>query len=523
MYEIFDNMCGIVGLKGEFNQDDIISMMEIIKTRGMDSHGFYLKNQNNTVYNNNFNLSNFVSDNNIYNIGIGHNLLSIFNFNYGDNCLNLQPLVYNNLVLAFNGEIYNFNEVLDFLISNSYDIDPKNDCELLINLLHYYFNKEHNLLTAVEHTNNIINGDYVYSIFDGENIAVSRDKIGVKPLFYGERKGLQAFASERKSLWKVNITNIKTLAPGYILYNFNLHSPKNLIYDYHYDKNYKYTEYLHHLDIYLNNSVKDRIKNINNIALIFSGGIDSTLLLYYILDNLEEQQNITLYTVGNKDSMDLKYAKNISKSLNLNLRYFIVDEDTVWNCLDSTLLAIEDANLMKLGVGMTLFIASHMIHKDNIKVALSGQGADELFAGYKRYLSTFKQGYIRDDGIRYTDFQAVEFELREDIKNIYHVNLERDDAVTMANGIELRVPFLSEEVVKLSLNIPAKYKIKNQDDDIRKNILRDLASKKGLPDSIAYRNKKAAQYGSGIDKILRKKILKEINLNEYYNKLVETI
>ena len=97
MYEIFDNMCGIVGLKGEFNQDDIISMMEIIKTRGMDSHGFYLKNQNNTVYNNNFNLSNFVSDNNIYNIGIGHNLLSIFNFNYDDNCLNLQPLVYNTL------------------------------------------------------------------------------------------------------------------------------------------------------------------------------------------------------------------------------------------------------------------------------------------------------------------------------------------------------------------------------------------------------------------------------------------
>ncbi|WP_295723045.1 asparagine synthetase B [uncultured Methanobrevibacter sp.] len=518
-------MCGIVGLKGEFKADTILSMMKITESRGMDSHGIYLKNEENIIYNNNFKLSDFNVDKNTYNIGIGHNLLSIFNFYNEDEFLNFQPIKYNNLILSFNGEIYNYKEVLNFLKSNLYDgQSPKSDSELLVKLLYYYYNKDYNLLDAVEHTNRIIDGDYAYSVFDGVNIAVTRDKIGVKPLFYGEYNGLQAFASEKKALWKINIKDkIKSLKPGFILYNFREYPPKDLIYGYVSSQHHKYETYKKKLDTLLNKSVKDRIKNVDDIALIFSGGVDSTLLLYYILDNLNEKQNLTLYTVSNNDSQDLKHACKVAKSLNQKLKVSLIDEDTVRHYLDKTLLAIEEANLMKLGVGMTIFIASHMIFEDNIKVALSGQGADELFAGYNRYRNTYELGYTGKDGLKYKRFKAVECELRHDIENIYDVNLQRDDAVSMANGVELRVPFLSEELVKWSLNIPAKYKIKNAEDNIRKNILRDLASDKGIPDYIAYRNKKAAQYGSGIDKILRKKIFKDLDINQYYNKLIETI
>ncbi|MGI6447364.1 MAG: hypothetical protein ACOX01_01930 [Methanobrevibacter boviskoreani] len=73
------------------------------------------------------------------------------------------------------------------------------------------------------------------------------------------------------------------------------------------------------------------------------------------------------------------------------------------------------------------------------------------------------------------------------------------------------------------MDIPAKYKISGGDDNVRKNILRDLAIDKGIPEFIAYRNKKAAQYGSGIDKILRKKIFKNQNINKYFNNLKENI
>ena len=102
---------------------------------------------------------------------------------------------------------------------------------------------------------------------------------------------------------------------------------------------------------------------------------------------------------------------------------------------------------------------------------------------------------------------------------MYHVNLERDDAVSMANGVELRVPFLDKDIIDLALDIPGKYKIKNGEDLLRKHILRDVAKFIGVPDYIALRPKKAAQYGSGINKILKKKVLRSFDMEEFMGSL----
>jgi len=155
-----------------------------------------------------------------------------------------------------------------------------------------------------------------------------------------------------------------------------------------------------------------------------------------------------------------------------------------------------------VGVGLTTYFATRLAHEDSIKVAVSGQGADELFGGYNRYLKSFDEGNL-------------EIEIREDISNMYHVNLERDDACAMLNSVELRLPFLDEKLVEYAINLPVKYKISGSGDILRKNILRKLAFNEGLDTEIAYRPKKAAQYGTGIDKILRKKIIKEIDLKEF--------
>ena len=162
---------------------------------------------------------------------------------------------------------------------------------------------------------------------------------------------------------------------------------------------------------------------------------------------------------------------------------------------------------------MTIYLASKAMKDDNVKVALSGQGADELFGGYNRYLKHFEENSLFDA------YFALDEEIYHDIANMHHVNLERDDAVSMANGVELRVPFLDKDIIDLALDIPGKYKIKDGEDVLRKHILRDVAKSIGVPDYIADRPKKAAQYGSGINKILKKRVLRSFDIEEFVDSL----
>ena len=79
----------------------------------------------------------------------------------------------------------------------------------------------------------------------------------------------------------------------------------------------------------------------------------------------------------------------------------------------------------------------------------------------------------------------------------------------MSNSVELRVPFLDKKVINTALHMPVKYLLDSAEDNMRKHILWDVAYEIGVPEQIAYRPKKAAQYGTGIDKIIRKKIIKK--------------
>ena len=272
-------------------------------------------------------------------------------------------------------------------------------------------------------------------------------------------------------------------------------------------------------DLY--SAVEKRVNNISNIGLIFSGGVDSTILAVLLKQIAEKRNNndnsiplnIKLYSVGVENSQDIKFSMEIAEELDLPLKTIIIDEDTVKESIKPVLTAIEDDNVMKLGVGMTIYLAAKAMKEDNIKVALSGQGADELFGGYNRYLKHFEENSLFDA------YFALDEEIYHDIANMYHVNLERDDAVSMANGVELRVPFLDNEIISLALDIPAKYKIRNNEDLLRKHILRDVAKSIGVPDYIADRPKKAAQYGSGINKILKKRVLKSFDMEEFIDSL----
>ena len=481
-------MCSIVGLQGNFKGKDIIKMLKASKNRGPDSSGVYLNDIKLDI-----DIDEFIDDTD-YSIGFGHNLLSVYDLN--DRISKAQPVTNENLTLVFNGELYNFYTMRNFLKKVGVEAEITSDADILLHLIDFYA-KKIDLLKAVQSAIKLIDGDYAFAVWDGENIAIARDPLGVKPLFYGENDSFKGFASTKQSLNEVGITDINTLKPEHILFNWQDIAPAQPIHEKVFEGD------VAKIDKMLRLSVLKRVEGLAEIGVIFSGGLDSSylaLLLKEISENVPLK--IKLYAVGVEGSKDVEAAIYTSKFLNLDLEICEVTEDLIREALPNVVKAIGDDNLMKVGVGLTTYFATEMVAQDGLKVAISGQGADELFGGYKRYLQSFVDG-------------TLNYDLRVDMSNMYHVNLERDDACSMLNSVELRLPFLDKKLVELVLNIPDNKKIVSMHDDMRKSILRKIAFEEGLDYEIAYRPKKAAQYGTGIDKILRKKIIKDTDISQY--------
>lgn len=466
-----------------------IDMMKILKHRGRDSSGMLI--DDNIIYFKDFkDVENLNVD--IKNITIGHNRLAIVG-KYGNQPI---PNEDENIWLVCNGEIYNYIELMEYLKEN-HEFKTDTDNEVIIHLY------EEDRLEELD-------GDYAFAIYDKlKNILLlARDPFGVKPLFYVDTKKYFAFASERKALWHllINIDNckkdldvlnskIKTLIPNsqliYYLDNHRIEIIENFKDDFkNLNNNYKtnlcYEEAKKYLEKALKNAVLKRVRDLYRVGVICSGGVDSSLIAKLASLYCKE---VILYAVGTENSEDIIYAEKLSKELNLPLRKKIISENEYEEYVFKVCRAIDEVDLMKIGVGIPIYVASELANKDGLKVVLSGQGADELFGGYARHERVYKEKGEEE-------FKKA---LINDINNIYKVNLERDDHCTMANGVELRVPFLDEDVVKVTLSLPTNYLIS----DLRKRILRDVASKY-LPDYIAYRPKKAAQYGSGGEKIIYK-------------------
>ncbi len=495
-------MCAIVGIQGENIQDELRDMLKTLKHRGRDGCG---------VFSGNKVLHGELDEIEISDGGcaLGHNLLSIV----GDE--GLQPMVSDRFTMVCNGEIYNYRELKrDYSLPTNSD----SDCEVILSLLEKFY--QGSLLEAVEGVVKHLDGDYAFAIYDGENLAVLRDPVGVKPVYYGldHDRNLKAFASERKALWQMGIRDVETLPPGHVLYNWEKRKLEVDLKAIVEDSKRKFKQRMNpqedlktilkeDLKESLISSVEKRLRGLSRVGIMFSGGVDSTLLAQL---SSELGVDTTLYTVGREDSADFKFAEKIAEDMGLPLKLQTVTTDDVRDYLPLVVDAIEELNLMKLGVGMPAYIAAEMAHQDGLKVMLSGQGADELFAGYHRYLKLYME-----------KGEEAHQNLEGDVYNLYHVNLQRDDAVSMASGVELRVPFLDLDVINIAMNIPMKYKIQGEGDQLRKCILREVALNLGVPEESARRPKKAAQYGSGIDKMLRR-VLKEEDVEDYLFRLAKS-
>ena len=161
-------------------------------------------------------------------IAFGHNLLSVYDSN--QRLSKPQPVSNDNLTLIFDGQLYNFPTIRNLVVKVGVCEEINSDADALLYLIEFYC-KKMELLEAVKSAVKLIDGDYAFAVWNGENLAIVRDPLGVKPLFYAQNDEFSAFASTKQSLKSIGFDDIKTLKPEHILYDWIDVGPSQPIYE----------------------------------------------------------------------------------------------------------------------------------------------------------------------------------------------------------------------------------------------------------------------------------------------------
>jgi asparagine synthase (glutamine-hydrolysing) len=510
-------VCGIAGVlskKGENVVPLIGSMLACMINRGPDGAGLVADGK-------------IIKSNSIESIEsdfhevsgssvLGHNRLAIV----GGTC-GAQPFEScdKRFILEHNGEIYNYKKIKRRLEAR-HRFTTTTDSEVIVHLLEENA-RDSSFLGAIKRTVVELDGVYALAIKDASagQVALVRDRIGVRQLYYAENDRYIAFASERKALWNIGISeptrrvlpgSATIISPECRLQSFQIADPLST------NVKIAHKTTVSAIEAYdqaLQASMKKRLQDLDRIGIIFSGGIDSVLIAHIAATIVPE---VTCYTGGTSGSSDIEYARRIAERLKLDLKVCEFSQDEVEKLTPEVIRVIEDSNAGQVEVALPVYGAVRLAHQDGIRVMFTGQGADELFAGYSWYTKVAaKEGYKR-----------LRQHMTQDLLLLYKETLEREDKITMAHSIELREPYLDPEVIRVALETDLCLNVKAGDDRFGKHVHRLLAQKLGIPRDIAYRVKEAAQHGSGmhdmIDSIARRHGFEETSVPESYLRVLET-
>ena len=512
-------MCGIFGfIDKKANKNTCETLAETLKHRGPDSNGYYF------------------SDNR--GICIGNTRLSIIDLENGD-----QPFYSedNQIIVVQNGEIFNYLEIKKELESFGIHFKTNSDTEVILKAYEFWGS---NFISK-------LNGMFAIAIIDknNRNLTLYRDRLGVKPLYIFSTEKHIYFSSEIKSFLKLKSFNRKInnqaisdylvfnfvpipqtiyenvyhLAPGsYLQIDLNdVSAQKGTTYwDYFMfakSKNVlKDEEILILTEEIIENATKIRLRSDVEVGSFLSGGLDSSLICA-IMRNLLPGKRIPTYSIGfrNPDFDESSYSKFVSEKYNLkqNIKFL---GDNIIDYWPITTFHCDQPH------GDTSFIPTSLLAKEAVKlnkVVLSGDGGDELFGGYEKYLDVEKIGfdaYFEKNRVtsekELFELLNVKFQNEIDPKNYLDVikrntsvelddinnalsfdvkqlfpgnNLVKPDKMAMMHSLEIRSPLLDYRLYELLAGVEGNRKIRNGELKYYQKIL----SKKYFPDEHIYRKK----------------------------------
>ena len=428
-------MCGIAGIitKKE-NKDEIIKKMsERIKHRGPDGEGYYIDEE----------------------IALAHRRLSIIDLETGN-----QPM-YNenqNLVIVYNGEIYNFIELRDILKEKGHIFKTQSDTEVLV---HGFEEWKYELPKHLR-------GMFAFAIYNKntKELFLARDNFGIKPLYYYKTNETFMFASEIKAFLDVedfkkelnenilkaylefsfvptNETFFKGVhrldAGSYLIYKDN-NITINKYFKLDFKENHKtFEEAVESIKTVMEESVEKHLLSDVEVGSFLSSGIDSSYIVSLAKPN-------KTYTVGyDLEKYDeIKYAKELAEKLEINNTSKIITKEEYLENLEKIMYYLDEPTSDPAAI--SLYFVAKLASQD-VKVVLSGEGADEFFGGYNYYRKDVDWGFYNKLPyfIRHTisniakllpEFKGINFLIRrgEKLENHY-IGVNRNFSNKMANKI----------------------------------------------------------------------------------------
>lgn len=380
-------MCGIAGVIGDNKKysTTMLNMIESLSHRGKDSLGSY-KDDNALLY---------------------HTRLAILGIEDGH-----QPVLNQTktIVSVANGEIYNYRELTASLKKLGYVFSDACDTNIIPHLYEAYGTDMFKM----------INGQFAIAIWDknNEKLILARDKFGEKPLYYRKIENNIFFSSEitplliPKKSYEINAKCLKDICTTWVpirgktLYKDinSVDSGQYLIIEKHrITSKYYYaptfltdsfnnkskTELLEELDTLLKRSVLKRINTDVPISFYLSGGLDSSLIAAIASEYIEEKMNTFSISFSDNNLDEAEYQKVMSEKLNSKHRQLKITDTMIIENLYNVILHLQTP-ILRLGA-IPMYLLAEFVHNNGFKVALSGEGADELFGGY----DIFKEAKIR--------------------------------------------------------------------------------------------------------------------------------
>lgn len=507
-------MCGIAGILGRDNYENanakVKKMMAQMESRGPDTYGFYQEPD----------------------FTLGHRRLKVIDLSDNGNQPFLDPMLGLNIV--FNGCIYNYKELRRELEQLGYEFQSTSDTEVILKSYHRW--KEECLQK--------LNGMFAFCITDMKtgDAFMARDRLGIKPFYYHYDQGKLHFASSLPALVKgmgvkpevdpqalqfylhfhsivpapmTIFKDFSKLEPGYWMFRRKDGTlEKQRYWNMEYginpaEKDWEEADWLNLLEGSLNQSVQRRMVADVPVGVLLSGGLDSSLIVALL--RKQGQKNLQTFSIGFESvgetlGDEFYYSDIIVKEFQTRHHQIRIPTSEMLLQMNECIKTMNEPMVSHDNIGF--YLLSREVSK-HLKVVQSGQGADEVFAGYHWYpplentdspFQSYRDAFFDRDEQDYKaclqdgwqhpylvdEYVKGHFQLpgaRDHVDKALRLDtqvmlvddpVKRVDSQTMAFGLEARVPFLDHELVELAARIPSKFKLAQEGKGILKTLGRKI-------------------------------------------------